>query len=384
MKKVIALIAIVSSISIIIILSAFQNGGVSPDSVYINDAVRTALEMDSPYETVHVLRDSLTRAFEDMETARQNRDNFLRIFLCIFVWVFALSGIGLCLYCQRIYFTPFHRLEHFAHRVAAGNLDIPLEMDKHNLFGAFTESFDLMREELRTARENEYKANQSKKELAASLSHDIKTPVASIMSAMDIMLVKAKDEKERKIIESVNAKLEQINTLVTNMFHAAIEELQVLKVTPCEIQSSEIPELIQNADYNERLSPFSIPDCIVLADSLRLQQVFDNIIHNSYKYAGTDMSIRAFIHGGSLILEIQDFGSGVLEEEVPFIFNKFYRGSNAGKSDGCGLGLYLSRYFTEQMSGRLYCENRENGFAVMVMLRLAGKDEGQIKKEYIN
>lgn len=371
MKKAVAMIVIVAFVSIITIFLVFRSDVQPPDSVFINDAVRTAMQSDSVNESVNVLSSRLTQAFEDMDAARQNRDNILQIFLCIAVCVFALTGILLCLYCERKFFLPFRKLQNFAHHIAAGNLDTPLEMDKHNLFGAFTESFDLMREELRIARENEYKATQQKKELVASLSHDIKTPIASIMSAMDIMLVKAKDEKERKTVESVNAKLEQINTLVTNMFQATLEELQVLKVMQCETQSTEIHTLIQDADYEKRTLPFSIPNCIIVSDLLRLQQVFDNIIHNSYKYAHTDISISSRFDGNYLIIDVQDYGSGAPDEEVPLLFNKFYRGKNAHKSDGYGLGLYISKYFMEQMAGDLCCANRSNGFVVTLMLRLA-------------
>lgn len=371
-KTIVFLILLASFANVMVIFITFETDKQQPDSAFINDAVNIALQSDSVYESVNILTDKLIKAFEDMDTARHHRDDTLQIYLCIAIWVFAFIGILLCLYCEQNFFMPFYKLKNFAHCIANGNLDIPLEMDKNNLFGAFTESFDLMREQLHTARENEYKANQSKKELVASLSHDIKTPVASIMSAMDIMLLKAKDEKERKSIESVNAKLMQINTLVTNMFHATLEELQVLKVTPYEMQSAEISTLIRNADYEEKISLFSIPNCIILADSLRLQQVFDNIIHNSYKYAHTNISIISYIDGNYLIIDVNDFGSGVLEEEIPLLFNKFYRGKNIEKSDGYGLGLYLSKYFMEQMSGGICCTNRIDGFTVTIMLKLSG------------
>lgn len=83
-------------------------------------------------------------------------------------------------YLNRRVIKPFSKMKGFAERVAGGNLDIPLEMDKGNLFGAFTESFDIMRSELKKARIAEAKANASKKELVAKLSHDIKTPVAGL------------------------------------------------------------------------------------------------------------------------------------------------------------------------------------------------------------
>jgi signal transduction histidine kinase len=344
----------------------------APDSVAIHYTIQTSMESDSAQEAVILQTTFLTQAFEDMDAARRSRDNFLQIFMCLIILLFVITVIFICLYFENRIMTPFRRLQKFAHLIAAGNLDMPLEMDKSNIFGAFTESFDLMREELRIARENENKANKSKKELVASLVHDITTPVASVKSALDILRLKISEESDIKTLDSANKKLEQIDTLMTDIFHSTLKELQELKVTVCEIQSSEIRGFIEQADYEKRVKQFMIPDCILLADSLRLQQVFDNIIKNSYKYADTDISINTFFEEEYLYIEIKDFGSGVPEKELPLLTGKYYRGENTDKTDGYGLGLYLSKYFMEQMAGGLYPENHENGFMVIVMLRLAG------------
>jgi K+-sensing histidine kinase KdpD len=100
--------------------------------------------------------------------------------------------------------------------------------------------------------------------------------------------------------------------------------------------------------------------------------VFDNIIKNAYKYADTNISINAFIEEEHLFIEIKDFGNGVSEKELPHITSKFYRGKNAEKKDGYGLGLYLAKYFMEKMAGGLCPENHGDGFMIVVMLRLAG------------
>jgi len=372
MKKFLILTAIVAGISLIATFMAFQIDMQPPDSTLINDAVRISMESDSIREAVDTQITLLTQAFEEMDAARRNRDNILQTFIYISILILSLSNILLYLYYKKNLLRPFRKLENFASRIATGNLDIPLEMDKHNLFGAFTESFDMMREELRTARENEQLANQSKKELVASLSHDIKTPVASIQSAMDLLLLKSSDEKEKKMLSSVNAKCEQINTLITDMFHSTLEELQVLSVTPIEIQSTDVQDIIHQADYENRIVPFTLPNCLVLADSLRLQQAFDNIINNSYKYANTDITVNSVIVGEYLIISVQDFGLGVLDEELQLLTGKFYRGKKAEKTTGYGLGLYLSKYFVDQMSGDLSCENQADGFVVKLSLRLAG------------
>jgi signal transduction histidine kinase len=105
---------------------------------------------------------------------------------------------------------------------------------------------------------------------------------------------------------------------------------------------------------------------------VRLQQVLDNIIGNSYKYANTEIEINARFENQYLVIDISDTGSGVPDDELPLLLNKFYRGKNAGDKSGYGLGLHISRFLLEQMSGEFRCENRPGGgFAVILMLRLA-------------
>ena len=193
---------------------------------------------------------------------------------------------GYFFYVQRTVLKPFQRLRKFAERIAQGNLDIPLEMDRQNLFGAFTESFDIMRSELKKARMAEAAANESKKELVAKLSHDIRTPVASIKAASEVGEALSQDEKNRRNYGQIIQKADQINTLVNNLFSAALEELQELSVIPTELNSAELRPMLENADYLHRAVIPPVPDCLLSADSLRLQQVFDNIFANSYKYAG--------------------------------------------------------------------------------------------------
>lgn len=275
------------------------------------------------------------------------------------------------LYVDRMIFRPFRKLQAFASSVAKGNLEIPLEMDKANLFGAFTESFDLMRDELSKARESERLANESKKELVASLSHDIKTPVASIKAVSEIMMVKSHDESEKKQLGIIDSKADQINTLITNLFNATLEELQRLSVTVSEQPSSLLNGLIQNADYNNSASISPIPDCMIMADRQRLLQVIDNIISNSYKYAGTSINVTAAIQKSYLEVEFQDYGRGVSPDELPLLFHKYYRAGNADGKSGTGLGLYISKYLMNKMSGNITCKNTEDGFAVILRLLIA-------------
>lgn len=269
---------------------------------HINDAIRnrdTIVDISIEGEIIGkvIFYNDTSRIIE------QNRQSLILtsvLILIILIFIFT----GYTLYLNSVLLRPFKKMQKFARHIASGNLDIPLDMDKNNLFGAFTESFDIMRDELHRARENEREANRSKKELVASISHDIKTPVASIKSATELMLYTIDNDEYREHLEGINAKAEQINSLITDMFHSALKELQALSVSVTEIQSAVITNLIQYADYKKRTKPFELPNCLISADPIRLQQVFDNIINNSYKYAGTAIDIYAFFEGQYLAVEI--------------------------------------------------------------------------------
>ena len=275
-------------------------------------------------------------------------------------------------YIDRAVIKPFKKLEDFAESVAGGNLDIPLKMDRGNIFGAFTESFDIMRSELKKARIAEAKANDSKKELVAKLSHDIRTPVASIKAASEVGAAISENEKSRQNYTRIIHKADHINTLVTNLFSATLEELQQLTVEPADMKSSELSDMLADADYFHYAEIPAVPECLIYADKLRLQQVFDNIFANSYKYANTKINVEILLKDGRLSVKIEDFGGGVPSEEVPILKEKFKRGKNSENIEGAGLGLYISDCFMKEMGGELVIENGRNGLAAEILIKLSG------------
>ena len=151
----------------------------------------------------------------------------IALFVMSLVLLTVIVSVLYYIYLKRRVLDPFKKLKGFAVRVAGGNLDTPLEMDKGNVFGPFTESFDIMREELKASREREEKAVKSRKELVAQLSHDIKTPVSSIKAMTDVMSLTATEE-DKVTINAINAKADQIDSLISNLFHATLESF------PCD------------------------------------------------------------------------------------------------------------------------------------------------------
>ena len=139
----------------------------------------------------------------------QSTRNRLLVSLCIFY----AAGLALLFVIWYFYIRPFKKLSFFASNVSKGNLDVPLNMDKHNYFGAFTESFDRMREELKLSSEREAAANRSKQELVAEISHDIKTPVATIKATCEVMEIKYEEPDIREKVSVIKSKASSVEHL---------------------------------------------------------------------------------------------------------------------------------------------------------------------------
>lgn len=336
-------------------------------STSINEAVKNNdLIMDLKVDGNYVGKVIFDNTIDDQISVYKRHMLVLLIAIVLFQ---ILVIVSYYLYVAKTVLNPFKKMNSFAIRIANGNLDLPLLVDKKHVFGEFTEAFDLMRNELKKSRLAEKKANDDKKEMVAKLSHDIKTPVASIKATSEFGHELSKEERTKEMFNQINVKSDQITTLVDNLFNSSINEITEIAVNPGSYPSSVVVELIKNSDYLNKADGFKIPDCMVYIDKLRLQQAFDNIFMNSYKYAGTKMKVEGSEDAEYLAIKVSDCGKGVKDEELPLLKEKYKRGSNITEKDGAGLGLYLTDYFIEKMDGRMTLANANPGFAVTFYLR---------------
>ena len=282
--------------------------------------------------------------------------------------------ITLFLYIWFAILRPFEKLTGFAERIANGDFDLPLNYERTNYFGKFTWAFDCMRREISSARACEKEAIENNKTVIASLSHDIKTPVASIRAYAEGLEagMDATPEKRAKYLSVIMRKCDEVAALTNDMLLHSISDLDKLKMNPTEFElCGFIKETVSeiSARNNIRLNlPAYFID--VNADRNRLTQVFENIISNAAKYAKTDVEISAAKTEKGTEIIFRDFGGGIPDEEIPFIFNKFYRGSHIENENGAGLGLYIVKYVVTQSGGEVYAENLPDGFCIKINLPL--------------
>ncbi|MCR5337841.1 MAG: HAMP domain-containing histidine kinase [Lachnospiraceae bacterium] len=292
-------------------------------------------------------------------------------------------------YIKKNIIVPFERMETFAGKVAEGKLDEPLMMEENNMFGKFTESFDIMREELAASKERELALQRKEKELVASLSHDLKTPITGIKLTTELLQAKLemesddsgvfetkdtkKDTKEK--LDNIYKKADQIDALVSDLFTATLDDLGEFKVHCQDEESLILSEIIRKHDDRNLALEGEIPKVIINVDSKRMNQVIGNILVNSYKYAETGIDVSYQILDEFLEMKIRDFGPGIPEGELELVTNKFYRGKNAegSQKEGSGLGLYIAKSLMEKMNGELMCENGKDkpGFMVTLLIPLS-------------
>lgn len=297
--------------------------------------------------------------------------------VCSFLLICAAAAFGT--YIRKTVILPFAKMKDFASYVAAGDLDRPLEMDKGNMFGAFSESFDIMREELKASRARELSLQKKERELIASLSHDLKTPVTGIKLTSELMaaIFSQNEGQEITVTEDMTGKMnniykraDEIGVLVNDLFSSTLEELGEFKVECSDENSAVIGEIVSRYDDRGLVRISEIPQVVVHIDKLRLSQVIGNIISNSYKYADTPIDISFRLDESFLEVSISDSGSGVPEEEIALIINKFYRGRQHGDKEGSGLGLYIARILMDKMGGELSVRS-ENGLCVTLLIPIS-------------
>lgn len=339
-------------------------------------------------------------AWNDREDNFNNtRRQILKVAMLLWLAVL-ISGYLLLFYMYTVFLKPIEELKDFATDIAKGDLDKPLPIRRTNMFGSFVEGFDLMREQLKLSIDRERTSEIARKELIQGLSHDIKTPLAVINATCEVLDLKysrklkelssapqTQDQRERLSecsdtldkIKTISTKAGTVSSLLNDVMHASLEDMEKISINVTEESSVLIEERIKNlTSFGNIILANHIHPCLVYMDRQRMEQVIDNIIGNSAKYAGTDITVSFSVtddipqeNGKSesfIKIRIRDNGPGVDKDDLPLIAEKYYRGKNASDKSGYGLGMYLCKMYMNKQGGGMEYYN-DGGFVVELVLR---------------
>lgn len=275
---------------------------------------------------------------------------------------------------------PFHDMSNLSLELAKGNLSVPIKEEKSKLFGRFLWGMDMLREKLEDNKEKELEFQKDRKTLILSLSHDIKTPLSSIelySKALSENLYDTK-EKQEEALQGIARNVKEIKKYVNEIVTASREDFLNLEVEQGELYLSAIIKATE-VYYRDKLSVVhtefvieSYDDCLLRGDKNRLIEVLQNIMENAIKYGdGQRIRISSEDEEDCKLIHIENTGCNLKEEELPNLFDSFYRGSNSHGVKGNGLGLYICKTLMRKMDGEVFAGRNEDVFCVTIVVRKA-------------
>lgn len=292
----------------------------------------------------------------------------LAVTVNVILGVMAAVIISVMLYVKFAVLAPFERLTDVPYELSKGNLTAPVKETKNRFFGRFLWGVDMLRENIEQQKVRELELQKEKKMLLLSLSHDIKTPLSAIKlysKALSKGLYES-HEKQINIAESINAKADEIESYVSQIVTASKEDFLSFDVNMGEFYLSELVTRIKGY-YAEKLSligtDFSVSDysdCLLSGDVDRGVEVVQNVMENAVKYGdGNSISLSFSEEYGCILVTVRNSGCTLADTDLPHVFESFWRGANAEKIAGSGLGLYISRKLMRKMNGEIFAEIRD-------------------------
>lgn len=268
---------------------------------------------------------------------------------------------------------PISELNHSADAIIRGDFSKKIKYNSDTEIGKLCASFEMMRDELKDSIERERSLEDSRKELITCISHDLRTPIASIKAYVDgIMDGIAKDEDSlSRYLNVINKKTQTLTKLINDLFDHCQIELNKLSIEKEEVYSGDFLNHISDElslefkNSSQQFEATDMPDVLINIDRLRIEQVIYNLIQNARKYTPDrgKITFGAEIEDDYLKIFVKDTGYGIDSADMPFIFDKFYRGEKTRNSDkgGSGLGLSICKYIVESHDGQIFVESASKG-----------------------
>lgn len=311
-------------------------------------------------------------------TAKVGQSVIIMVDLAFFL-IFLLVILFL-LFIKHKILKPFFILRELPIELSKGNLTMPIKENKSRFFGRFVWGMNLLRENLEQQKQRELELQKEKKTMVLSISHDIKTPLSAIKLYAKALSKGLYQDKEKQIeaAENINQKADEIERYVSDIIKAEREDFLELPVKKGEFYLSQLIKPVEEF-YADKLTylktefhmaPYT--ECLLNGDVERAIEVVQNIVENAIKYGdGNNICIENAYEEDCLLITIKNSGCTLNEMEEPHIFDSFWRGQNAEKVAGSGLGLYICKELMHKMDGEVFSKIEGKTMCVTVVFRLA-------------
>jgi two-component system sensor histidine kinase MprB len=289
----------------------------------------------------------------------------------ILLILIALGGIGVAaglgLVVSRAALAPVRRLTETTENVTeTGDLSQRIETTGHDELSRLATSFNTMLAALE-------EASRAQRQLVADASHELRTPLTSLRTNIEVLAGErslAPVERER-LLSDVVEQLGEMTSLIAELIELARAEQH-----PEEAEDVRLDLLAQTAVERARRNRPNVSFTTDLQESMvhgapsTIERAVANLLDNAAKWSPEGGEVEVAVHGGEVT--VRDHGPGIAEEDLPYVFDRFYRASSARGLPGSGLGLAIVKQVADAHGGQVIAEGAEGG-GTRMRLRLDGR-----------
>ena len=303
------------------------------------------------------------------------------------VLLYVLLGIGVFsvsfLLLQSRSMRYISRISSAMREIAEGDLNITLDVEGDDEFADMAENLNNMVEELRQLMDRERESERTKNELITNVAHDLRTPLTSIIGYLELLSgpVKLNEEIQKKYLDITYKKSKRLQKLIEDLFgftklNYGKISMKVSKVDIVKLLSQMLEEFYPN--FMEKNLAYELQSNVtakvITADGNLLARLFDNLINNAIKYGSEGKKIIVKVDATDTVVTVSvtNFGYVIPKEELPLLFEKFYRveQSRSVNTGGTGLGLAIAKNIVDMHGGTIGVTSDLNGTVFTVKLKV--------------
>ncbi|MCC0628061.1 MULTISPECIES: sensor histidine kinase [unclassified Clostridioides] len=252
-------------------------------------------------------------------------------------------------------------------RIKQGELDYKIKITGNDNFASLAENINNIGEGLDKAIEEQVKSERMKSDLITNVSHDLKTPLTSIINYVDLIKKEESIQPEyiNDYINVLESKSKRLKLLIEDLFEASRVssgniELQISKIDLVQLLRQSIGELEEKLSKNNLYIKLNVPNdkVYIWADGRRMYRVFENLLSNIAKYSleETRVYIDIYDYGENIKVTMKNISSYELNFDPSEIMERFKRADESRNTEGSGLGLAIARDLVDLQGGKFYIE----------------------------
>ena len=301
------------------------------------------------------------------------------------VLVYVLTGLLVFavafMILQEPYIRYISRISDAVERISQGNLTTAVDVMGDDEFSSMAANLNKMAQDIQRLMDKEREAERTKNELITNVAHDLRTPLTSIIGYLELLAGNKAipEDMQHKYIEIAYGKSKRLEKLIEDLFGFTklncgritmhVGQLDIVKLLSQLLEEAYPNFAEKNLSYDLQSN---VPAHIITADGNLLARLFDNLIGNAIKYGADGKRVLVRVHGQeeSVAVSVTNYGYVIPEDELPLIFNKFYRveQSRSSSTGGTGLGLAIVKEIVDMHGGSINVTRYLNGTVFTVKL----------------